>query len=173
MTYLLGNEWRKYFDITVVDARKPLWFAEGTVFREVNTITGTHHIGIHTGPLRSGVVYSGGTLSWYFLNNFFLGSCDSFRRLVKARGKDVLYIGDHIFGDVLKSKKSRGWRTFLVIPELEHELSVWTGRKPLFEKLSDLDGLMADIYKNLDGNTKDKPEIKDLLQSIRVIFLYI
>lgn len=92
--------------------------------------------------------------------------------MVKARGKDVLYIGDHIFGDVLRSKKSRGWRTFLVIPELEHELSIWTGRKPLFEKLSDLDGLMADIYKNLDGNTKDKPEIKDLLQSIRVKVLY-
>lgn len=62
MTFLLGKEWRKYFDITVVDARKPLWFAEGTVFREVNTSTGTHHIGIHTGPLHSGVVYSGGML---------------------------------------------------------------------------------------------------------------
>lgn len=24
---------------------------------------------------------------------------------MKARGKDVLYIGDHIFGDVLRSKK--------------------------------------------------------------------
>lgn len=34
----------------------------------------------------------------------FAGSCDAFRRLVRARGKDVLYIGDHIFGDVLRSK---------------------------------------------------------------------
>lgn len=160
MTYLLGKDWNSYFDIAVVDAHKPLWFAEGTVFREVNMQTGAHHIGIHTGPLRNGVVYSG-------------GSCDSFRRLVKARGKDVLYIGDHIFGDVLRSKKSRGWRTFLVIPELTHELSVWTGKRPLFEKLSELDGLMADIYKNLDGCTKDKPEIKDVLNSIRVIFIHV
>ena len=40
--------------------------------------------------------------------------------------RDVLYVGDHIFGDVLKSKKLRGWRTFLIIPELNDELNVWT-----------------------------------------------
>lgn len=38
--------------------------------------------------------------------------------LLNAKGKDVLYVGDHIFGDILKSKKIRGWRTFLVVPEL-------------------------------------------------------
>ena len=46
------------------------------------------------------------------------GSCDVFSELIGAKGKDVLYIGDHIFGDILKSKKIRGWRTFLVVPEL-------------------------------------------------------
>jgi len=34
------------------------------------------------------------------------GSCDVFTKLVRARGKDVLYVGDHIFGDVLRSKKA-------------------------------------------------------------------
>lgn len=60
MTYILGADWTSYFDITVVDARKPLFFAEGTVFREVNPDTGALKIGIHAGPLRKGVVYSGG-----------------------------------------------------------------------------------------------------------------
>lgn len=87
---------------------------------------------------------------------------------MKARGKDVLYVGDHVFGDVLRSKKSRGWHTFLVVPELEHELRVWTGKRPLFEKLRELDSLMADIYKNLDGSARDKPKINDVLNSIRV-----
>lgn len=97
-----------------------------------------------------------------------LGSCDAFRRLVKARGKDVLYIGDHVFGDVLRSKKARGWRTFLVIPELNHELTVWTEGRTLFEKLRELDSCLADIYKNLDSTTKDKPEIGEMLRSIKV-----
>ena len=60
MTYLLGENWRDFFDITIVDARKPLWFAEGTVFREVNAETGALKIGSPSGPLKSGVVYSGG-----------------------------------------------------------------------------------------------------------------
>lgn len=48
--------------------------------------------------------------------------------LLGAKGKDILYIGDHIFGDILKSKKRQGWRTFLVIPELAQELHVWTDK---------------------------------------------
>lgn len=91
--------------------------------------------------------------------------------MVKARGKDVLYIGDHIFGDVLRSKKTRGWRTFLVVPELRHELQVWTGKQPLFEKLRKLDATIAYIYKNLDGTAFDKPKINDIVDSIRVILL--
>ncbi|OZC10277.1 HAD superfamily hydrolase, 5'-nucleotidase [Onchocerca flexuosa] len=132
MEYLLGVGWTSYFNITIVDAKKPKWFAEGTVFRQVDTKTSALKIGSHMGPLEQGQVYAG-------------GSCDAFRRLVKARGKDVLYIGDHIFGDVLRSKKTRGWRTFLVVPELARELTVWTERKPLFEKLKLLDSELADL----------------------------
>lgn len=36
----------------------------------------------------------------------------------------VLYVGDHIYGDILRSKKTLGWRTMLVVPELEAELDI-------------------------------------------------
>ena len=36
-------------------------------------------------------------------------------------GSQVLYVGDHIYGDILRSK-TLGWRTMLVVPELQHEL---------------------------------------------------
>jgi 5'-nucleotidase len=156
MKYLIGEDWTDYFDIAIVDAHKPRFFAEGTVFREVNTATGALKIGIHSGPLCRGAVYSG-------------GSCDAFRHLLKMKGRDVLYVGDHIFGDVLRSKKTRGWKTFLVVPELNHELSVWTGRRPLFEKLGELDSIMAELYRNLDGNTRSKPEISNILNAIKEV----
>lgn len=70
-----------------------------------------------------------------------------FHQLVKCKGKNVLYFGDHIFGDILKSKKNSGWRTFLVVPELIHELYVWTDKCYLFEKLQNLDKLLGDLYK--------------------------
>uniref|UniRef100_A0A1I7WX17 Endonuclease/exonuclease/phosphatase n=1 Tax=Heterorhabditis bacteriophora TaxID=37862 RepID=A0A1I7WX17_HETBA len=66
-----------------------------------------------------------------------------------------------------RSKKSRGWRTFLVVPELDHELTVWTDRRPLFEQLNQLDNALADIYKHLDGTAKNKPEIHSILHQVR------
>lgn len=35
MSYLIEGDWKQHFDITVVNAGKPKWFAEGTTFREV------------------------------------------------------------------------------------------------------------------------------------------
>lgn len=33
-------------------------------------------------------------------------------------------MGDHIYGDIVKAKKAIGWRTMLVVPELELELQL-------------------------------------------------
>ncbi|XP_033121168.1 cytosolic purine 5'-nucleotidase-like, partial [Anneissia japonica] len=78
--------------------------------------TGALKIGTHIGPFQKGQVYSG-------------GSSEVFCELLGVKGNDVLYIGDHIFGDILRSKKERGWRTFLVVPELSQELHVWTDKR--------------------------------------------
>ncbi|XP_050793415.1 5'-nucleotidase domain-containing protein 4-like isoform X3 [Gopherus flavomarginatus] len=146
MTYLftfdLGDKvqrpWRSYFDLIVVDTRKPLFFAEGTVLRQVNTDTGKLCIGTYTGPLQHCAVYSG-------------GSSDMVCDLLGVKGKDILYIGDHIFGDILKSKKRQGWRTFLVVPELARELHVWTEKSEIFEELQSLDVLLAELYQTSEA----------------------
>ncbi|XP_018347585.1 PREDICTED: cytosolic purine 5'-nucleotidase isoform X2 [Trachymyrmex septentrionalis] len=148
------RNWKTYFDTIVVDARKPLFFGEGTILRQVNTRTGALKLGTLKGPLHTGEVYSG-------------GSCDVFTELIGAKGKDVLYVGDHIFGDILKSKKIRGWRTFLIVPELVQELHVWTDKCQLFAELQSLDVMLGAMYKNLDSSTKEKPDISKLRASIR------
>jgi len=113
MNYLLDSPnstppytWTTYFHVVIVDARKPLFFGEGTPLREVDITTGRPHMGHYTGRLKVGGVYSG-------------GSSDHLTDLIGSEGDDILYIGDHIFGDILKSKR-RGWKTFLVIPELRN-----------------------------------------------------
>jgi 5'-nucleotidase len=82
-----------------------------------------------------------------------------FSELVGAKGKDVLYIGDHIFGDILKSKKIVGWRTFLIVPEMGQELRVWTSKRDLFKRLQNLDAELSDIYRHLDSSAKEAPDI--------------
>uniref|UniRef100_A0A3B4F6S2 5'-nucleotidase, cytosolic II n=2 Tax=Haplochromini TaxID=319058 RepID=A0A3B4F6S2_9CICH len=132
--------WQSYFDLILVDARKPLFFAEGTVLRQVDTTTGRLKIGTYTGPLQHGIVYSG-------------GSSDIVCDLLGAKGKDIVYIGDHIFGDILKSKKRQGWRTFLVIPELAQELHVWTDKS----------------CEHLDSSSNERPDISTIQRRIKKV----
>ncbi|KAJ8716630.1 hypothetical protein PYW07_003257 [Mythimna separata] len=148
------RNWKTYFDWIVVDAKKPLFFGEGTTLRQVDTKTGALKMGHYVGSLHEELVYSG-------------GSCDVFTDMIGAKGKDVLYVGDHIFGDILKSKKIGGWRTFLIVPELVQELHVWTDKCQLFEQLQDLDVELGHMYKDLDSSTKEKPDISKLRSSIR------
>jgi len=154
----LERDWTSYFDYIVVDGKKPNFFSEGTILRQIDKKTGAQRIGIHTGPLQQGQIYSG-------------GSCDVFSELIGATGKDVLYIGDHIFGDILKSKKTRGWRTFLVIPELAQELHVWTGRRTLYNRLQNLDAVLSDIYRNMDSTSVHNPDIRAVQEAIREVTL--
>nr|XP_020635753.1 5'-nucleotidase domain-containing protein 4 isoform X4 [Pogona vitticeps] len=148
--------WRAYFDLIVVDTRKPLFFAEGTVLRQVNTDTGKLRIGTYTGPLQHCAVYSG-------------GSSDLVCDLLGVKGKDILYIGDHIFGDILKSKKRQGWRTFLVVPELAKELHVWTEKSELFEELRSLDVFLAELYQHLDSGSSECPDISSIKKRIQAV----
>ena len=39
-----------------------------------------------------------------------VGSSDAFCKYTGAQGKEILYVGDHIFGDVIKAKKDQAWR---------------------------------------------------------------
>ncbi|XP_033987853.1 5'-nucleotidase, cytosolic IIa isoform X4 [Trematomus bernacchii] len=167
MTYLFGfphgpkpgtphRPWKSYFDMILVDARKPVFFGEGTVLRQVDTTTGRLRIGTYTGPLQHGIVYSG-------------GSSDIVCDLLGAKGKDIIYIGDHIFGDILKSKKRQGWRTFLVIPELAQELHVWTDKSSIFEELQSLECFLAELYKHLDSSSNERPDISSLQRRIKKV----
>eukprot|EP00914_Ancora_sagittata_P010838 GHVO01021141.1.p1 GENE.GHVO01021141.1~~GHVO01021141.1.p1 ORF type:complete len:568 (+),score=36.78 GHVO01021141.1:68-1705(+) len=140
------RDWVSYFDYIVVDAKKPVFFSEGSILRQIDRKTGAQKIGLHTGPLKQGHIYSG-------------GSCEVFSQLIGAKGKDVVYIGDHIYGDILKSKKIVGWRTFLVIPEMAQELMVWTSKQELFQRLQHLDAILSAIYRDLDSSHKEAPDI--------------
>jgi len=100
--------WRHYFDIVVASAGKPSFFSEARPFLEVDPSTG-EPVG-EARSLERGKAYCGGNLA-------------DFERLAGMGGEKVLYVGDHIYGDILKSKKSSLWRTCMIIEELEDEIA--------------------------------------------------
>lgn len=113
--------------------------------------SGKLRVGTYTGPHQHCAVYSGGSCLLGRVSCFseprvwtspaelwtgslsehlwWAGSSDMVCELLGVRGKDILYVGDHIFGDIVKSKKRQGWRTCLVVPELSRELGIWAREK--------------------------------------------
>jgi HAD superfamily 5'-nucleotidase-like hydrolase len=99
--------WRDLFDLIIVSARKPEFFAGSSPVFEVVSEEGL--LQPCPGGIRRPGIYLGGNA---FLVEEFLG----------CHGSDILYVGDHIYGDVHQSKNVRRWRTALILRELEAEI---------------------------------------------------
>lgn len=65
-------------------------------------------------------------------------------------GDDLLYVGDHIFADILRSKRSLGWRTCLIVPELQSEVSVFQQMDAERQELMDLKRKQYRLENELD-----------------------
>ncbi|WP_166350254.1 HAD-IG family 5'-nucleotidase [Phytoactinopolyspora limicola] len=102
------GSWRDLFDLVVVSAAKPRFFAEdGPAFQIVDTDRGLMQP--HRGLLRMGDVYHG-------------ASARLVERSLGLDGAQILYAGDHLFGDVHVTKSVLRWRTALIMRELEAEI---------------------------------------------------
>ena len=109
----LNRQWWDYFELIVTGANKPDFFIKAPRWKALN---GLEH-GVPT---------------------FVGGNYRLLERRVGARGDAILYIGDHIFGDILRSKKSSGWRTVMIVEELDHEIQASEMSEQDREKLDHL-----------------------------------
>jgi 5'-nucleotidase len=152
MTYLLGGalpaypSWRNFFDVIIVSGTKPAFFTEERPFVELDA-SGEVLPRASNGPFVRGRVYAGGNLR-------------EFEERARAHGGDVLYIGDHIYGDMLRSRKSSAWRTAMVLQELEHEVEVHDRVTPDLLRLDDLERQL----RHLDAEISDKQLVLRALQ---------
>jgi 5'-nucleotidase len=78
-----------------------------------------------------------------------------------------LYVGDHIFGDIIKSKKERAWRTFLIIPELSQEMLIWHEKRDIFTQIEQLDKVLSQKLIDLDSSSKLCPNISNIKHEIQ------
>ncbi len=56
-------------------------------------------------------------------NLFVGGNIESLEEQLGCSGPEILYVGDHIYADLISSKRRQHWRTMLVIHELEEEFT--------------------------------------------------
>lgn len=147
MTYLLGGAmteyptWKNYFDIVICAAKKPEFFQERRPLMERDG----EILKPATFPLERGKVYEGGNLV-------------DIERALGVNGDSVLYVGDHIYGDILRSKKESSWRTAMIMQELETEVLANQSCKEDFiiiEQLEEARERLEDDLRFYQGRTKE------------------
>jgi HAD superfamily 5'-nucleotidase-like hydrolase len=133
MSYLLGSAsaeyptWRHYFDLLVVAASKPAFFQEHRPIMERVYDDRDDSQMRPAQTLERGKIYEGGNLH-------------DMERMLGVSGDRVLYVGDHIYGDILRSKKESAWRTAMIIQEMDTEVAAhetcesWLGQATELEE---------------------------------------
>ena len=128
MTFLLDGalaslpRWQDYFDMIVVNAGKPEFFRRDEPPRALGP-EALRDAGMD--PEVMPPVYE-------------RGGARGFERLIQNNGDEILYIGDHTFGDILRAKEHSRWRTAMVIQELEREIECERTTAPTHEELEQL-----------------------------------
>ena len=136
MSYLLDGvlpeypSWKNYFDFIITGGKKPEFFSEQHPFLSIDPATDANTVLGEATELERGKIYQGGNLG-------------AFERLTGYGGDKVLYVGDHIYGDILKSKKTSMWRTCMIVQEIEDELAYLGERATEVERLSEIEQLQA------------------------------
>src|SRR5204862_5996370 len=121
--FLPGGGWRDLFDVVIVGARKPEFFTTKSPLFEVVTEEGLLKPTV-TG-LRENAVFLG-------------GSAANIEQYLGVSGYEILYVGDHMFGDVHVSKDVLRWRTALILRELEDEIRALDAFWPTEQRLGAL-----------------------------------
>jgi HAD superfamily 5'-nucleotidase-like hydrolase len=157
MSYLLDGErkaypsWRNYFDIVIVGGAKPAFFQELRPFVQIDAHTmqpvSTNGEIKH---LSRDKIYQGGNVI-------------AFEQMTGIKGEQVLYIGDHIYGDILRLRKQHMWRTAMVLQELEREISVSERLDPQIRDLDLLDRRHRNLESEIDYQTLRLKKIQRLL----------
>ncbi len=130
MAYILSkgknhtnHQWLDIFDFVIVGSSKPGFFVGSQPFFEVLPDTG--HLRIHDGLSLDHKIFHG-------------GNAKLLERISSLRGDEVLYVGDHIYGDIIHSKHRFNWRTLLIIDELDFEFKNLSNSRKTHEEIQKL-----------------------------------
>ncbi|CAI8599994.1 unnamed protein product [Vicia faba] len=167
-------EWLQYFDVVITGSAKPGFFHEEN---RANLFEVVPETGMLLNTDNGSPMPQVGNISARIFTEAKNHACQAFqggnvahlhKLLSIESSSQVLYVGDHIYGDILRSKKVLGWRTMLVIPELEKEVKLlWESRdtrKELQFLRSERDRIEDEVhhlkwslkFKNPDAVTKQK-----------------
>jgi len=146
----LKNEWTDLFDVVVVGSCKPAYLvdpylnllrcdpSDGSLrnsdgLYEIEALGGKNGVDGAKKFLEEGKIFQGG--NWKHLTAM----------LEIEAGEEILYVGDHLYSDVLRSKRTLGWRSVFIMPELPEEMETFIKQKPLQMKIDEIRKLRDEL----------------------------
>jgi hypothetical protein len=144
------RSWKSYFDVVITSAVKPAFFMREAPFEEV-VQEGRWHLR-KVRELQRGRIYMGGSQA-------------EFEKLTQVPSDRVLYVGDHIFGDVLRAKKQSAWRTLMIIQELTDELSAMEKLAPEIARADRLEQRISALHDGLRERQAMQKTVQKLLDA--------
>jgi HAD superfamily 5'-nucleotidase-like hydrolase len=159
--------WQDYFDLILTGSQKPNFFTSKNPLYEVHQesflLKNLEVIPVLNKDEIGNKVFQGGHVK--LLHDM----------LNIRKGSEILYIGDHIYGDILRSKKEIGWRTMLVVEELEKEIETSLQVKEknklcdeLFLKKEQLSDELNCILLALQNKKKKRKRVHSKLETISI-----
>ncbi len=148
--------WSDLFDIVVTQSQKPDFFTSGSYFLEIEQDTGKM---TNTEKRITSGIYQG-------------GNAQKIQRDLNLKSDEILYLGDHIYGDVVAIKKTVNWRTALVLEPLKEEVDGLKRTKKL-ETILNKDMQKKELLEqkiNLAHSSKLKQNNKKLEQRISGLY---
>ena len=129
MSYILDQEheefasWKDYWDVIIVSAGKPGFFVGSQSFFEI----------VQNTPYLQ-------PTSKIFLPNklYYGGNAKTFEESTGYTGDEILYIGDNLFGDIIRSKSTVNWRTMLIVDELSEQIDRLTENQHFIDEINQL-----------------------------------
>lgn len=118
----LNCPWQDVFDLIIVAAGKPDFFLQRPKFLKVDRETGL--LSNFYGKIEWNGIYQGGNAS-------------ILEKHLNLNPQEILYLGDHILGDVVTLKESIGWRTGLVVQELAQEVPILESTKDIHKQIAE------------------------------------
>lgn len=156
------KHWSELFNLVVTLASKPRFFTDKMPLLQIDPETGL--MKNHHGKIEDGI-YQG-------------GNAQVIQKNAGLSGEQILYLGDHIYGDVLQIKKTCNWRTALVIDELITEIEAIEKSAPLTNQINELMAEKVQLEQKLDdifdkeierGKRPDKEKIQAQFQKIEKV----
>lgn len=133
--YLRKHEkWQDLFELVITFADKPRFFERTGRFLKIDPDTGL--MSNYNGKVDKGL-YQGG---WF----------GKLQQDLAYSGSEILYLGDHIYGDVVSIKKTCNWRTALVLNDLEAEIQGLIQVRPVQREINTLMNEKQSLEKEIN-----------------------